>query len=137
MVEYSALGLFLPANARQSRPGIERALTSATLMGLSRSLAWAWLLHRCGAADAKRPLAEAARSFYGQEIPLPSTGEVAYDPATDDLTGDFGSVRSPRADGVTADRSPLVKLFRSIAAVRVWIRFTDEGLLTHVEMEGM
>ena len=135
VVEYSALGLFLPANARQSGPGIERALTSATLMGVSRGLAHAWLLYRCGAAGEKRPLSEAARGFYGQDIPPASAGGVAYDPAADDVTGGLGSVRNPRADAVTPDNSPLVRLFRSIAAVRVWLRFSEEGLLTHVEME--
>ncbi|MGI8908533.1 MAG: hypothetical protein ACR2IE_18820 [Candidatus Sumerlaeaceae bacterium] len=134
-IEYNALLTASPANAKQARPLVEKALGQATRAMERTRLRQAWLLYRCGLATSADDVTSAAQTWLGGEILLPSGGKISYDAANDEpISSVYGPVRSMKKTA-NMQSNPLLQLFDSIAHVRAWLSFTEDGLMTHVELE--
>lgn len=134
-IEYNALLTVSPQNVRQARPAMAEFFARQTRNGELETLREAWLLYRCGlvAADG---LSAAARNWFGGDIALPSGGRITYDGSRDECVSSvLGPMRDPRPASTVAGDNPLLSLADSIANLRAWLRFTEEGLITHIELE--
>ncbi|MBX7246449.1 MAG: hypothetical protein K1X53_13210 [Candidatus Sumerlaeaceae bacterium] len=137
-IEYSAFMVLSPSNAVKFRPTLVRGLQ---LLGRSAErgiLADAWLVYRCGLAGADGAgFADACEKYLGGSLNLPSKGKISYDTATDQaVSSELGPMRTLRVmapAGKSADTIPAP--YDSVSMLRAWLRFTEHGVVTNVEIE--
>lgn len=137
-IEYNAFFVASPANAKESRKGVAKATAILTRQAERDKLSQAWLLYRCNLISPTDGITTASPTWFGGEITLPSGGTISYDAAgCETVSSVLGPMRQLKRGGVlmSPDANPLLRLFDSIDAVRAWLRFTEDGLVTHVELE--
>jgi len=135
-VEYNFLLTASPSNAQRARPLIEKGTAQISRVAERDRLRQAWLLYRCGAVGANDDVTSAAQKWFGGELILPSGGQISYNPARDEAVSSvWGPMRQMKSAKEAGARNPMLQLVDSIAHLRAWLRFTDDGLLSHVEVE--
>jgi hypothetical protein len=135
-IEYNAFVVVSPDNAKKVHPAVEAGLNVVTKLAERDALLDAWLLYRCGLATAKDDASSAALTWFGGELALPSGGKITYDSATDQAASSIlGPMRDMKKATALPSNTRLVTLFNQIANMRAWVRFTEDGLISHVELE--
>jgi len=136
-IEYSAALFASPENAVKARPAIEAATAALTRRKEREVLRRAWLLHRCGLVHSADELTSAAQTWLGGPVVLPSGGTISFDEATGQaVSSAYGPMHAMKpATEVKVASNPLLNLFNKINHVYAWLCFTDDGLMTHLEME--
>lgn len=135
VIDYAALVIASPGSARQSSGSLEKTMRAYARVNEVDALHRSWLVWRCGMAASADDLTSASRLLALGDMTLPSGGQISFDPDTNQAVssvyGPMGSTRVPSK----APPSPLQKLIGNVNQVRAWTRFTDEGLLSNLEIE--
>ena len=136
-IEYAAFVLLSPGNAHYAKPMIDLAARAYTRSAERRVLHDAWLLWRCGlVAEGGDELTSASRSFLGGALTLPSGGQIEFDSAGfQAVSSKLGPMRNLKPVTAMGDDVPVLGLANTITHLRAWLRFTEEGLLTRIEVE--
>ncbi|PKO14518.1 hypothetical protein CVU37_14525 [candidate division BRC1 bacterium HGW-BRC1-1] len=136
-IEYAAFVLLSPGNAHHAKPLIDLAAKAYTRSAERRALQDAWLLWRCGlVAKGGDDVTSASRAFLGGALTLPSGGQIGFDPAgAQAVSSKLGPMRDLKPMAAMGDDIPVLGLAKTINHLRAWLRFTEEGLLTRIELE--
>jgi hypothetical protein len=136
VIEYSGLLIASPGNMKKARPAVEKALKMVNRVSARQAMAEASLLYRCGLAKDAATLDAAAATYLGGAIPLQKGESLSYDPKSDQPVSTlWGPMRSMKKSREVDVPNPLTDLVFSLNTVRAWLRFTAEGLETHLEIE--
>jgi hypothetical protein len=123
-----------PAAAKLSRPALDYWLEQRAQRVSLGNAAQVYILGRCGALD-DRPADETARAWLAYRPVCPDGGTYRYDRDTDAaICSIHGSLYSPARLSAPPSGSPLGKLLDSLDRLLAYLRFTDEGLQTTVEI---
>jgi HEAT repeat protein len=123
-----------PAAVIASRPVLTRLAELPTNQEARSALGTWTALYRAGIVtpDAKPDAAaEAAFRFLGYVPTAPDRTAYSYDPVTDEVSNArHGSLRQPELAADLAETSPLARVLANLRAVRVDLRFREDGIHT-------
>lgn len=135
-IQYSAYLQVSPGNARKAKPAIEAAIEGISRVSERRQLMEAWLLYRCGLAQAGDDITSVSAAFLGGPVVLPSGGKISYDPKSDQAVSSvYGGMRELKKLDQPNPDNRLARVVRQILHLRAWLTFLEDGLETHVELE--
>ncbi|HMQ15260.1 MAG TPA: hypothetical protein PKC49_04735 [Phycisphaerae bacterium] len=125
---------FSPAADGRLRPAVAYMLEQQARRGARHSMAQAWLLGRCGMIE-RMSLDDAGDCLLGYALSDAYGGPLVYDPRQVMVQSErYGAMNEPRVLDAPPEDAAITSVLRSLDAVLATLRFTDEGIMTTVEL---
>ena len=123
-----------PGAAELARPTVRYFIEQRARETTLRNMTQVWMLGRCGVLE-DLPIDDAAGRYLGYRLVCPNGGDYHFDPQTVEVVSSiYGPLSDPVRLHEPPESSPLNRLLGRLETVVAHLQFTDEGVLTTVEI---